>query len=73
MATQLGKGRRVIGTQRANLRQTLAVRYKQGASIRQLVNLTDRSYGFIHRLLSESDVAMRSRGGNHARRMKRGG
>ena len=40
--------------------------YESGASIRNLVAATGRSYGSIHNLLRESGTTMRSRGGpNH--------
>jgi hypothetical protein len=40
--------------------------YESGASIRNLVAATGRSYGSIHNLLLESGTTMRSRGGpNH--------
>ena len=32
-------------------------------SIRSLATSTNRSYGFVHRLLSESGASLRSRGG----------
>ena len=41
----------------------LKKRYGQGASIRELAAETGRSYGFIHRVLVESDVTLRGRGG----------
>jgi predicted transcriptional regulator len=43
--------------------------YEGGASIRNLVAATGRSYGAIHAMLRESGVVMRSRGGpNHRSR-----
>ncbi|MEZ5186377.1 MAG: helix-turn-helix domain-containing protein [Candidatus Nanopelagicales bacterium] len=36
--------------------------YGQGASIRSLAAETGRSYGFIHRLLTESETTLRGRG-----------
>ena len=42
--------------------------YEGGASIRNLVAVTGRSYGSIHSMLRESGTTMRSRGGpNHTR------
>jgi hypothetical protein len=38
-------------------------RYSSGESIRALAASTGRSYGFIHRILAESGVSLRSRGG----------
>ena len=65
----LKKGSRVTGTERDKLTVTLAKRYDGGASIRALADSTGRSYGFIHRVLSESGVTLRGRGG--ATRRKR--
>jgi hypothetical protein len=59
----LKKGSRVTGTERDKLTATLAKKYTGGASIRSLADSTGRSYGFIHRVLSESGVALRGRGG----------
>ncbi len=59
----LGKGRRVQGGERDKLSQDLKKKYVAGASIRELAESTGRSYGFVHRLLTESGVALRGRGG----------
>ncbi|WP_406430381.1 helix-turn-helix domain-containing protein [Streptomyces sp. NBC_00631] len=37
--------------------------YDKGASIRTLAQGCGRSYGFVHRLLTEADTTLRSRGG----------
>lgn len=60
---ELGKGRRVSGSERDRLAADLTKKYAAGASIRDLAESTGRSYGFIHRLLSENGVALRGRGG----------
>ena len=60
---QLGKGRRVQGGERDKLTNDLKKKYVAGASIRELAEATGRSYGFVHRLLSESGVTLRGRGG----------
>lgn len=59
---QLGKNRRITGGERQTLGTQLAAAYQKGASIRTLAGSTGRSYGFIHRLLSESGVELRSQG-----------
>ena len=41
----------------------LRKKYEKGASIRALAESTGRSYGFIHRMLSQAGVTRRSRGG----------
>jgi predicted transcriptional regulator len=68
---QINKGARILGTARTQLRSKLAARYEKGVSIRQLAEETGRSYGFIHRILSESDVTLRRRGGNTRKRQSK--
>ncbi|MGH3280036.1 MAG: helix-turn-helix domain-containing protein [Trebonia sp.] len=62
-STALRKGTRVAGEDRSKLAADLKSRYDAGESIRSLAAATGRSYGFIHRLLTESGVALRGRGG----------
>jgi hypothetical protein len=57
------KGTRVTGTDRSKLATDLKARYDAGESIRSLASATGRSYGFIHRILTETGVALRGRGG----------
>ncbi len=64
------KGRRIIGAERQTLAKDLVKRYTTGESIRALASSTGRSYGFVHRVLTESGVQLRQRGG--ARRRKKG-
>jgi hypothetical protein len=59
----LKKGTRVTGADRTKLASDLKKRYGSGESIRSLAASTGRSYGFIHRILSESGVSLRGRGG----------
>ena len=63
MAQTLKKGTRVIGIDRSRLGTQLGKRYDSGESIRSLAAATGRSYGFVHRLLTESGVELRRRGG----------
>ena len=63
MAEKLAKGPRISGGQRDKLATDLKKRYEGGKSIRDLAGETGRSYGFVHRLLSESGVNLRGRGG----------
>jgi hypothetical protein len=68
------KGTRLSGAARESLASELSEKYANGASIRDLAAETGRSYGFIHRLLVESEVPLRGRGGSaKARRSKAGG
>lgn len=60
---ELKKGSRVTGGERDKLSATLRKRYDGGASIRDLASSTGRSYGFIHRMLTESGASLRGRGG----------
>ena len=61
--TMLRKGTRVTGEDRSKLATDLKNRYAAGESIRSLAIATGRSYGFIHRILTETGVALRGRGG----------
>ena len=63
MADQLKKGSRVTGNSRDKLAAELKKKYEGGASIRALAESTGRSYGFVHRMLTESGVNLRGRGG----------
>lgn len=54
-------GVRVEGEDRSELTVRLAERYVLGASVRQLSEEIGRSYGFVHRILSEARV-LRPRG-----------
>jgi hypothetical protein len=63
VAESLKRGTRVTGTDRSKLATDLSTRYGAGESIRSLAASTGRSYGFIHRILTETGVALRGRGG----------
>lgn len=63
VADKLVKGARISGGQRDKLSTDLKKQYEGGRSIRELASQTGRSYGFVHRLLSESGVELRGRGG----------
>lgn len=60
---ELKKGARITGGDRTKLAADLKRKYTSGLSIRQLAAETGRSYGFVHRMLAESGVALRGRGG----------
>ena len=59
----LKKGARITGSERTKLAGDLKKAYEKGTSIRELADRHGRSYGFIHRVLSESGVQLRGRGG----------
>jgi hypothetical protein len=63
VAENLKRGTRVTGADRSKLAADLSKRYGAGESIRSLATSTGRSYGFIHRILTETGVALRGRGG----------
>ena len=62
--TQMSKGQRVTGEERESMAADLAQRYQSGESIRDLAQSTGRSYGFVHRMLTESGTTLRGRGGS---------
>ncbi len=66
---ELKKGTRVTGGDRASLSEQLKSKYEGGQSIRALAAESGRSYGFVHRILSEAGASLRGRGG--ATRKKR--
>lgn len=59
----LKKGSRVTGAERDKLAADLRKKYDGGQSIRHLAEASGRSYGFVHRILSESGTSLRGRGG----------
>ncbi len=59
----LKKGSRVTGGDREKLAADLKRKYESGSSIRLLAEGSGRSYGFVHRILSESGATLRGRGG----------
>ena len=59
----LPKGQRIVGEARDDLASDLVRRYEKGASIRELAESTGRSYGFVHRLLTDAGANLRGRGG----------
>lgn len=63
MGDGVKKGIRMSGEDRAELAARLKRRYDAGDSIRVLADATGRSYGFVHRLLSEAGAELRGRGG----------
>ena len=61
--SQLAKGQRITGADRLKLGKDLKKQYVAGASIRELAAQTSRSYGFVHRVLTDEGVTLRGRGG----------
>ncbi|GAB1332565.1 helix-turn-helix domain-containing protein [Streptomyces sennicomposti] len=59
------KGKQITGTARAELAREMRKQYEQGMSIRAIAEEHGRSYGFVHRVLTETEVPLRARGGSH--------
>ena len=70
----MGKVRptRVTGDEREELARSLAVKYDEGASIRELSATSGRSYGFVHRILTEPRRAAARTRRRHPRSERRG-
>jgi Helix-turn-helix domain len=60
---QPGTASRVAPSERSKLLDDLKPRYESGESIRALAQSCGRSYGFVHRLLTEGGTTMRTRCG----------
>jgi predicted transcriptional regulator len=60
---KVAKGARIAGVERERLTSTLRTQYEAGASLRELAEETGRSYGFVHRILTDAGVTLRGRGG----------
>jgi hypothetical protein len=63
MAKRLKKSAKVVGKVRSSVADQFRKRYTKGASIREIAQSSGRSYGFVQRVLMESGVTMRGRGG----------
>jgi predicted transcriptional regulator len=64
MVDKVAKGARISGADRERLTNTLRKQYEKGASLRELAEQTGRSYGFVHRMLTDAGVTLRGRGGS---------
>jgi len=67
---EIAKGQRITGADRIKLGGQLSKKYLAGASIRDLAHETGRSYGFVHRMLVDSGVDLRGRGGATVKRTR---
>ncbi|WP_433426303.1 helix-turn-helix domain-containing protein (plasmid) [Microtetraspora malaysiensis] len=70
MSVLVKKNARVVGEERARLGAELRKRYEAGETVRELASSTGRSYGFVHQVLSEAGVKLRSRGGAFRKKEK---
>lgn len=68
MELPIPKGKVLVGDERRTVVAYLARRYRSGASIRDLVAETGRSYGTIHRALTKAGVKLRRRGGDNRKK-----
>lgn len=59
----LEKGKHYAADERQRIGAELRALYENGVSIRALVRVTGRSYGFVHRSLVEAGATLRGRGG----------
>jgi len=64
-AARLAPQRRIVGTERVTVTGDCIRRYRAGQSIRSIAADLGRSYGFVHRILTEGGVRLRPRGGAH--------
>lgn len=62
------KGQRVTGEDRQQVTQKVKKRYADGESVRSIAESLGRSYGWTHRIVSESGAALRGRGGANRRK-----
>lgn len=68
--TKMQRHTSVTGDERHALTQRATKLYLAGATIREVADQLGRSYGFIHKLLHEGDVAIRARGGSYRDRLR---
>lgn len=64
---KLGARTRLTEAAIAGHADTLQRAYLAGASLRAIASDTGRSYGWVHRTLTEIGTPLRGRGGSHAR------
>ncbi|MCX4775376.1 helix-turn-helix domain-containing protein [Streptomyces sp. NBC_01264] len=64
----MDKGQRITGEERETVAARLKSAYESGESIRSLAEANGRSYGFVHRILTETGITLRGRGGALRRR-----
>ncbi|MFH9402611.1 helix-turn-helix domain-containing protein [Streptomyces sp. NPDC017638] len=63
------KGEQITGAAREELAREMKEQYEGGRSIRAIAEAYGRSYGFVHRVLTETEVSLRGRGGEQSRRL----
>lgn len=58
-------GARVTGKRLSKVETAMAEKYRAGATIRELAEITDRSYGWVQKTLDNAGVELRPRGGSY--------
>ncbi|MGW2031150.1 MULTISPECIES: helix-turn-helix domain-containing protein [Streptomyces] len=58
------KGKWITGSARKELAEAFTKEYREGQSIRAIAEAHGRSYGFVHRVLTEAGAPLRARGGD---------
>lgn len=61
--TIINKSARLSRPERERLSKKVATQYEKGKSIREIGEATGRSYGAVHRMLTDAGVSFRTRGG----------
>lgn len=64
---RLSANDRITGTDRERLTRQVVRHYKNGTSCREIAEALGRSYGFVHKMLEEDGIDMRTRGGNQTK------
>ncbi len=59
----MDKGKQITGAAREEFAARFQAAYEGGASIRALARAHGRSYGTMHRILTQAGVVLRGRGG----------
>jgi hypothetical protein len=58
------KNKRLVGGEREKAISRAVKLYEKGKPVRAIATELDRSYGWVHRVLIDSGVTLRARGGN---------
>jgi helix-turn-helix protein len=61
---EVTKHKRITGPARDEIAAQLRKDYENGTTLRALAASSGRSYGFVHRVLTQSGVTLRPRGGS---------
>ncbi|HZC73243.1 MAG TPA: helix-turn-helix domain-containing protein [Jatrophihabitans sp.] len=72
MTKPIRKGARLVGAEREKFQKKIVSMYNKKTPIRDIADQTGRSYGAIHRMLSEAGVTFRPRGGATRGKKRRG-